>query len=302
MRPELQGLQLNQGVSQNPQATHNDLLRQLLAQSLLNRAGVHSVFNLQDLNLLRNVATGVAMMPAAPVNNISAAGIQSFLNALSAGSSTQIPLMSASATALQQQQQQQYPSLLLQQSVQHQVSPQQEQPPVQHGAARAAEPLLPPRPNGTRSKLLYVPTDDSSVNAYQCFARKQIELFEATQDDVNAGAQGRNKPIVLGQVGIRCVHCAELHPRFRTRAAVYYPSRLSVMYQAAQNIVVSHLPELCESIPDNLREHLASLNNKRSSVGGGKNYWCDTARAQGVCDTENGLRFIDNPLPPSTGA
>ena len=38
------------------------------------------------------------------------------------------------------------------------------------------------------------------------FARKQIELFEAKQEDVDAGAQGRNKPIILGQVGIRCIH------------------------------------------------------------------------------------------------
>lgn len=31
-------------------------------------------------------------------------------------------------------------------------------------------------------------------------------MFEAKQEDVDAGAQGRNKPIVLGQVGIRCIH------------------------------------------------------------------------------------------------
>ena len=98
------------------------------------------------------------------------------------------------------------------------------------------------------------------------------------------------------------MHCADLHPRFRTRAAVYYPSRLSVLYQAAQNIVNVHLPDLCESIPDEVREYLISLDNKRSAVGGGKNYWSDTARVQGVCDTEKGLRFADNPLPPSSSS
>lgn len=35
-------------------------------------------------------------------------------------------------------------------------------------------------------------------------ARKHMHLFEAKKADVDAGAQGRNKPIVLGQVGIRC--------------------------------------------------------------------------------------------------
>ena len=78
---------------------------------------------------------------------------------------------------------------------------------------------------------------------------------------------------------------------------MYYPSRLSVLYQAAQNIVNHHLPELCESIPEETRQKLLHLNSKRSAVGGGKMYWCDTARVQGVVDTEHGLRFSDNPLP-----
>jgi hypothetical protein len=136
-----------------------------------------------------------------------------------------------------------------------------------------------------------VPSDDESVSPYQCFARKQIELFEAGEVDVESGAQGRNKPVVLGQVGIRCIHCADLHPKLRTRAAVYYPSRLGVLYQAAQNIVNVHLPELCESIPEDVRARLISLDNKRSAVGGGKVYWSDTAKVQGVIDTADGLRF-----------
>jgi hypothetical protein len=33
------------------------------------------------------------------------------------------------------------------------------------------------------------------------------EAFGATEDDIAAPMHGRNKPIALGQVGIRCVHC-----------------------------------------------------------------------------------------------
>lgn len=54
---------------------------------------------------------------------------------------------------------------------------------------------------------LYVPSDDDSISPYQCLARKHVELFQAQPEDVNAGAQGRNKPITLNQVGIRCIHC-----------------------------------------------------------------------------------------------
>lgn len=65
---------------------------------------------------------------------------------------------------------------------------------------------------GKRTKLLYVRTDDESVNAYQCFARKQIELFEATQDDVDAGAQvcmGRAVSCHAAQSGSSCVFMEE---------------------------------------------------------------------------------------------
>ena len=54
-----------------------------------------------------------------------------------------------------------------------------------------------------------------------------------------------------------------------------------------------HLPELCESIPGEVRARLVGLDNKRSSVGGGKNYWSDTAQIQGVVDTGHGLAFQD---------
>ena len=33
-------------------------------------------------------------------------------------------------------------------------------------------------------RTLYTPNDDSTLSAYQCLVRKQIEMFEATQDDV----------------------------------------------------------------------------------------------------------------------
>ena len=54
-----------------------------------------------------------------------------------------------------------------------------------------------------------------------------------------------------------------------------------------------HLPKLCESVPDEIRAQLVALENKRSSVGGGKNYWSDTAQIQGVVDSGHGLVFQD---------
>jgi hypothetical protein len=48
--------------------------------------------------------------------------------------------------------------------------------------------------------MLYLSCDPENLSEYQCLIRKQIELFEANETDMQAGAQGRNKPIVLGQV------------------------------------------------------------------------------------------------------
>jgi len=51
---------------------------------------------------------------------------------------------------------------------------------------------------------LYMSCDNDSLSEYQCHIRKQIEFFEALPEDVNTNAQGRNRPIVAQQVGIRC--------------------------------------------------------------------------------------------------
>lgn len=46
------------------------------------------------------------------------------------------------------------------------------------------------------------------------------------EEDMRGTAQGRNKPIVKGQVGIRCRHCALLPGACRPRGAVYFTSFL----------------------------------------------------------------------------
>ena len=143
---------------------------------------------------------------------------------------------------------------------------------------------------------LYMGSDEETLSQYQCVVRKQIELFTADKVDVETNAQGRNKPIVLGQVGIRCLHCASIHPKNRARGGTYYPSKLSGFYQAAQNMASGHLCEYCSHVPLSLRRQLLILRERKSSAGGGKDYWADAVKALGVIeDTENGtLRFKDN--------
>ena len=55
---------------------------------------------------------------------------------------------------------------------------------------------------GRGPAALFMTCDIDSLSPYQCLVRKHIEVFEASFEDVESNAQGRNKPIVIGQVGI----------------------------------------------------------------------------------------------------
>ena len=98
-------------------------------------------------------------------------------------------------------------------------------------AAAAAAPVAEPQLSGRAAVTMSRPTDENSLSSYQCLARHHIEIFEAHAIDVERGAQGRNKPIVLGQVGLRCIHCKHLPLKQRARASTYYPARLNGVYQ-----------------------------------------------------------------------
>eukprot|EP00980_Cylindrotheca_fusiformis_P010675 scaffold2381_cov128-Cylindrotheca_fusiformis.AAC.16 len=149
---------------------------------------------------------------------------------------------------------------------------------------------------GCRSFSLYNSSDEYNISRYQCLARKQIEVFESTQQDASSNAQGRNRPITPGQVGIRCRHCKKLPQKQRKTGSVYYPNRLDGVYQTAQKLTVGHLCKHCASIPDELRQKLIFLKDQKSSDGGGKRYWADAVRLLGVIETpKDGLVFSATP-------
>jgi hypothetical protein len=145
--------------------------------------------------------------------------------------------------------------------------------------------------SGRNPQPLFMSCDEDSLSEYQCLVRKQIELFEARPEDVASNAKGRNKPIVIGQVGIRCRHCRILPPKSRQRGATYYPAKLNGLYQAAQSMASGHLCYHCQHIPQNIRQELLVLRERKSSAGGGKKYWGDGCCVLGVFEDENGLRF-----------
>jgi hypothetical protein len=139
---------------------------------------------------------------------------------------------------------------------------------------------------------LYMKCDDEILSDHQIMIRRNIEYFEVGNEEINATSHGRRRDIRLGQVGIRCKHCAVLPSRQRPKGAVYYPSTLRALYQAAQNMAATHFTLACEMIDEELKEKFKLFQESRASAGhGGKKYWSDCARAVGIVETITGLKF-----------
>jgi hypothetical protein len=82
--------------------------------------------------------------------------------------------------------------------------------------------------NSQFPRVLYCESDDAILGEYQTLLRQQLELFEADSHDVINGTfrQGRTTPIRLGQIGLRCKHCAKTPLSVRTKGSVYCKSKL----------------------------------------------------------------------------
>jgi hypothetical protein len=160
------------------------------------------------------------------------------------------------------------------------------------GVAASAPPSLP-----SSGITLWLPDDNHQLSEYQIAVRQQLEIFEAKQEDVESNIQGRKRQVFLGQAGIRCRHCSDLPLRQRRRGAVYYPVKLSGMYQAAQNMASSHLSDSCSQIPPDVKQKLVDLRHRRDTASGGKKYWAEAGRASGLFEMEDGLRLHQGAAP-----
>lgn len=78
------------------------------------------------------------------------------------------------------------------------------------GKDKDGKPIVEDRGNTWYMGAVPLGVDDDKywLSELQVFLRSSFsEAFAATEDDIAAPMHGRNKPIALGQVGIRCLHC-----------------------------------------------------------------------------------------------
>ena len=140
--------------------------------------------------------------------------------------------------------------------------------------------------------------DSQNLTSHQILLREQIEVFEATEQDANTHTRGRNKPIMVGQVGVRCKHCKHVSILQRQKGYTYFPNSMLGIYQAAQNMNTVHMQcGLCSEMPEEVKKQFvhSMCYSKVHQSGAGRQYWARAAKKLGLVDTEShGIRFIRN--------
>ena len=151
------------------------------------------------------------------------------------------------------------------------------------------------------SYILSCPEDANHLNPLHCFVRRHVEYFVADETDIAAPSPGRKTRVVLGQVGLRCIHCATSGDR--VKRSVCYPASVAGIYHSVSNMKFDHFGK-CRSLPAEERALFEALRascgrrgrrgssstttNNKSSTG---QYYQDSARRLGLVDSESGIRF-----------
>ena len=148
--------------------------------------------------------------------------------------------------------------------------------------------------------LLAIHEDKDWLSDMDCFVRNNIEVFSSNPLDVENAAADRKYPIRLGQVGIRCIHCASSTGGARG-AAVAYPYSISGIYESVREFQRLHL-EHCPNLPVELKETSKRLGSGASSLSSVlRRYYVQAARALGLYDTnDSGIKVGATPVPMST--
>jgi hypothetical protein len=168
---------------------------------------------------------------------------------------------------------------------------------VQRTAKEAAEALAayakmsnPPGPPSPSSRvLLAIPEDKDWLSEKDIFIRKQLEVFCATEEDVAAARADLKYPVSVGQVGIRCIHCALAHGSDAVGHAIAYPFTISGIHESVREIHRLHL-DTCKNLPAAQKVKLQNLGaSSLSSVL--RRYYVLGAKALGLRDTKSaGIR------------
>jgi len=135
--------------------------------------------------------------------------------------------------------------------------------------------------------LLALPQDKDWLSDMDCFVRNNVEIFSATENDLVIAKTDKKYPIKLGQVGLRCIHCAGSGMGAR-REAVMYPYSVSGIYESVRDFQKLHL-DYCPHLLPELKGAMSKLTRGCSSLSSVlRRYYVQAARALGLFDSEDG--------------
>eukprot|EP00549_Striatella_unipunctata_P026104 CAMPEP_0118716826 /NCGR_PEP_ID=MMETSP0800-20121206/27742_1 /TAXON_ID=210618 ORGANISM="Striatella unipunctata, Strain CCMP2910" /NCGR_SAMPLE_ID=MMETSP0800 /ASSEMBLY_ACC=CAM_ASM_000638 /LENGTH=163 /DNA_ID=CAMNT_0006623341 /DNA_START=299 /DNA_END=790 /DNA_ORIENTATION=- len=122
-------------------------------------------------------------------------------------------------------------------------------------------------------------------------------------DDIAAPAPGRKVRVMVGQVGVRCTHCARLTPKERVKRAICYPPTVSGIYHSISNMKFDHFGS-CKGLSQESRAEFVKLKQQTchrrgtpAVLPGGAmpnstaQYYHDSAIRLGLMDTNQGIRL-----------
>jgi len=148
-----------------------------------------------------------------------------------------------------------------------------------------------PKPPISRISLA-IPEDKDWLSDTDYFVRRNLEVFCASHDDV-LSAQTDNE-ITIGQVGIRCIHCASTSEG-ACGHAVKFPFSTDSIYEGAMDLQKLHLVS-CINLPANISQEIANLKTSASLSSVSKRYYIIAAKELGIIDTPEGMRMSRNDL------
>ena len=166
---------------------------------------------------------------------------------------------------------------------------------MQRSAKEAAKALAqsavsnsgPPSPSSRI--LVAIPEDKEWLSDIDSYVRRQLEVFCATEADVAAAREDRKYPITVGQVGIRCIHCAIAQGNDAIGHAIAYPFSISGIYESVKEFHRLHL-ETCPNLPNTSKAKLGSMKGASSLSSVLRKYYTLSAKALGLVDTKDGIR------------
>ena len=112
---------------------------------------------------------------------------------------------------------------------------------------------------GDLGMILASPTDVTYLNPIHCFVYHHVDFFIANKEDIATPSPGQKTHILLGQVGIHCVHCPKMPLKKWVKQAYCYPQSMSGIYHAVSNMKFDHFSK-CSGLLDLERTEFVHLH------------------------------------------